>query len=163
LQFPKMPDMLEGAQKSAAPAELEMGGGAGGGTNSGSWNMDSFDPIPSHTAGEGPDEFQEVPLPPPPKVDQLMEAETEEESEATQWSAKSLTRFQVNVPEDQRDEMDIQVDEGEVDEIETEEAAPPASARESRLQPQSQSQSQSHSSPRIASAPKKANAKPNLE
>ena len=73
--------------------------------------MDSFDPIPSTPPlDENVEGFQEVPLPPSPKVDELSELETEHE--ATQWSTKSLKRFQV--PPATENDMEISFPDEEI-------------------------------------------------
>lgn len=96
LSFPKMPEMLEAGGAIAPEPEKS------------SWNMESFDPIPSHVNPEGPDDdFQEVPLPPPPKAEDFAALDREDENEATQWSAKALGRFQVDVSVQNQDEMDV--------------------------------------------------------
>ena len=84
LNFPKMPDMVENPAATEPPPPLNK-----------DWSMDSFDPIPMAPALEDNlESFQEVPLPPSPKVDELV-ADIEDEQEATQWSTKALNRFQV--------------------------------------------------------------------
>lgn len=108
LSFPKMPEMIEskGAQAPGAP-------NASGGVEpnaEGSWNMESFDPIPGVEAEPG-DDFQEVPLPPPPKVDALGDIEGVEDPEDGQWSATSLDRFRVNIPEGRQDELAVELPE----------------------------------------------------
>ncbi|MBX7231092.1 MAG: response regulator [Bdellovibrionales bacterium] len=70
------------------------------------WNMDSFEPmppLPNHN-----EEFQEVPLPPPPKSEPLTELPHEEEDEEiTQWTAKPLQKFQVAPDKGEEDDLSI--------------------------------------------------------
>lgn len=108
--------------------------------------MENFDPIPAANQAD-PDAlegFEEVPLPPPPKMDQLGPAEDAElEKEATQWSAKPLGRFQVD--DRSQDEINVQLNE-DVAEIspdpELEIERPAARATKTMPQPQTAPQIQ---------------------
>jgi two-component system, cell cycle response regulator len=87
LKFPKMPEIIEpqpenaAAEPPAAPAN---------------WSMDSFAPVPDVTNSEN-DEFKEVPLPPRPQ----------EVEETTQWAAKPLKKFQVDLPAAEQDQLAV--------------------------------------------------------
>jgi len=107
LSFPKMPDMVEAG--TGAPVQ------AGPTSEASNWNMESFDPIPLAVGPDSVEDFQEVPLPPPPRGDQLGSMESEEdEREATQWSTKPLGRFQVDVPEGSDEELAVGIEEPEM-------------------------------------------------
>jgi CheY-like chemotaxis protein len=135
LTFPKMPEIDAGGGMVAAPEP-----------SPGNWNMENFDPIPAANQAD-PDAlegFEEVPLPPPPKMDQLGPAEDAElEKEATQWSAKPLGRFQVD--DRSQDEINVQLNE-DVAEIspdpELEIERPAARAAKTMPQPQTAPQIQ---------------------
>ena len=112
LSFPKMPDMVEAGVGANAPIQ------AGPANEAADWNMESFDPIPLVNNPDSVEDFQEVPLPPPPRVDQLGSMESEEdEREAIQWSTKPLGRFQVDVPEGSHEELDVGIDEPEAEPV----------------------------------------------
>ncbi len=121
LSFPKMPEMQEAGAGApavqAAPAE----------PSNSNWNMESFDPIPLAINPDSVEEFEEMPLPPPPKMDQ-------DEREDTQWSAQSLGRFKVNVPEGADDELAVNIDELEVTPPQV--APPPVAPKSAAQSPQ---------------------------
>jgi two-component system, cell cycle response regulator len=104
LTFPKMPEMVE------APMEMDSSGGSVPlpSESQPSWNMETFDPIPNVDAK---DEFEEVPLPPPPKIDNLGDLDPENESESTQWTTKPLKRFHVDVPAGHEDHLNIDLED----------------------------------------------------
>ncbi|MGE0762206.1 MAG: response regulator [Bdellovibrionales bacterium] len=105
LNFPKMPEMVE----TPPPAQAQINSD-GSVEPSGNWNMESFDPIPPVDMGsEAVEEFQEVPLPPPPKVDELSDLDEidEPEREATQWSTKSLSRFQIQAEDEPAEQIAV--------------------------------------------------------
>jgi len=112
LSFPKMPEMIDA---QGAPQGAPNASGGVEPSTEGSWNMDSFEPMPNLAADPG-DEFQEVPLPPPPKVDALGELGEDEDPEAAQWSATNLNRFKVNIPQEQQEDLAVELPEEE-DEI----------------------------------------------
>lgn len=134
LTFPKMPEMDAGGGMVAAPEPAQ-----------GNWNMESFSPIPAGNQAEADalEGFEEVPLPPPPKLDQLGTAEdADDEREATQWSAKPLSRFRVD--DKAQDELAVQLGE-DVEELSPDpelEIEKPAPAAKAKPQPQAAPQIQ---------------------
>lgn len=113
LAFPKMPSMIE---PGAAPMEMGAGGAASQSPEppQAGWSMESFDPIPAAHHVDAVEDFEEVPLPPPPKMDQFGPADdNEDEKEATQWSATPLSRFQVDAEERLQDDIAVQIDDDE--------------------------------------------------
>ena len=102
------------------------------------WNMESFDPVPLAVNPDSIEEFEEVPLPPAPKADQLGSEESEEdEREATQWSTKPLSRFQVDVPEGADDDLDVGLNEVDLAPLAP---APPTVKPKSNPEPQPKTQ-----------------------
>lgn len=114
LSFPKMPEMIE-SKAPPAPGVPNASGGMEP-TTEDAWNMESFDPIPG-VGSEPNDEFQEVPLPPPPKVDALGDVEGSEDPEDGQWSATTLDRFRVNIPEANHDELAVELPNEDLSEV----------------------------------------------
>lgn len=107
LSFPRMPEMVEQ--------------GAGGGvspTSGADWSMESFDPVPEvfpkseppAQAAEPREEFEEVPLPPAPQSDELASLLMEDDDrEVTQWSAKPINKFQVDLSGADENEVAVEI------------------------------------------------------
>lgn len=110
LNFPKMPEMVD-TPPAVGATQINSDGSAEPSVNQ-DWNMDNFDPIPAaDTLNDGAEDFQELPLPPSPKMDDLDDLESETEQE---WSTKSLGRFQVE-PDNLSHDMAVSVPDDDGD------------------------------------------------
>ncbi len=98
LSFPKMPEMID----TAGPVSDN--------TAASNWNMESFEPMATpETSHDGVEDFQEVPLPPPPKAETAVGEDQEEQA----WSTKSLSRFHISGENAVEDELPVKITEEE--------------------------------------------------